>query len=335
MRLVTIQLADRRLGAVLVGVVFISICLSASASRGRTAALYRPSSTISTHGFRGKILFTRAGGKYGDETVFTATADGRRVRRITGFGKTCCPRWAPDGQHIVIAASASDGRITTGIVLVDGSHERTIPLPAGKLNLGCTQAWSAKTGRLACEGWDDGDPSRNGVYTVDASDGESLTRVTHGTGGGHDIPMGFAPDGHQIFFLREATQSLYAVNVDGSNLHPVLPHSMRVDVVGNAGGRLSRDGSRIVFTSSRTIWVIHPDGSGLKKVFRDRKRRIPITPTWSPDGRLILFGLDPVGSSADVEHAPPNSLYVMTAQGTKLTPLLASTDWKREPDWTR
>ncbi len=79
--------------------------------------------------------------------------------------------------------------------------------------------------------------------------------------------------------------------------------------------------------------MTHADGSGLKKVFEDAEGRLTITPTWSPNGSLILVCLDPPGSSPHVDTAPPNGLYVMRADGTDLTPLLVSDDWKREPDW--
>jgi hypothetical protein len=78
---------------------------------------------------------------------------------------------------------------------------------------------------------------------------------------------------------------------------------------------------------------IHPDGSGLTKVFQDPQGRLVITPTWSPDGRFILFGLDPPGSLAVLTVAPANGLYVVRADGTGLTPIVVSDDWKREPDW--
>lgn len=292
---------------------------------------------------RGKILFTRAGGRFGDETVFTAEADGTQERRITGFGKTCCPRWAADGSRILMAASSPDGRITTGITRPDGSHLRTIPLPSGTLNLGCAQAFSLRTGRLACEGWSDSKPSLQGIYTVRASDGGGLVRLTHGSQVQDDRPMDFSPDGSQVFFLRavegfpsigdQLAGSIFVVNADGKDLRQVTPRDLPVEVVGNAGGRLSQDGRWVVFTSSGVIWRIHPDGSGLTKVFQDPQGRLAITPTWSPDGRFILFGLDPPGSLATIDVAPANGLYVIGRDGTGLTPLIISDDWKRGPNW--
>jgi hypothetical protein len=314
---------------------------SASSSSSKSTSSPAPSPTIATSKLRGKILFTRAGGKYGDETVYSANADGSLEQRITPFGKQCCPRWFQDGTHILISALAPDGRITTRIIKPDGSNVRRIPLPKGTLNLGCTQAISLATGRLACEGWSDEDSRLGGIYTIRASDWGDLVRLTH-TPGESDRPMDYSPDGSNLYFFRHVERfprvgdelgSLFVVNADGTGLRRVTPRDMPVEVVGNSGGRLSSDGRWITFTTSGVIWKVHPDGSGLTRVFKDAQGRLAITPTWSPNGKFILFGLDPAGSVAVVESAPPNGLYVIKANGTRLTPLLVSDDWKREPDW--
>ncbi len=311
---------------------------SATALPGSTSS----SSTIPLTELKGKILFTRAGGKYEDETVFTANADGTDEERITPFGTQCCPGWTPDATHILMSASAPDGRITTGIVEADGSNLQTVPLPKGSLNLGCSQAISASTGRLACEAWSDEDPGLAGIYTVAGLQGGDVVRVTRPSGEG-GRPLGFSSDGTEIYFFRpverfprpsdEPVGSLFAIDVDGSGARRITPSDMPVEVVGNSGGRVSADGRWIVFTSAGVIWKVHPDGSDLTKVFEDADGGLAITPTWSPDARFILFGLDPPGSLAVVEAAPANGLYVVRADGTDLTPVVTSDDWKREPDW--
>jgi WD40-like Beta Propeller Repeat len=333
--------ARSRIRAIICALAIVAgACTTAGASVSGSgpppsSVLTWPAVRISIKSLEGKILFTRAGGRFGDETVFTMNADGTREERITDFGATCCPRWSPDGEHILISGLSDDDRITTEIVAPDGTHERSIPLPPGELNLGCTQAWSPATGRLACEGgWD---PGLLGVYTLRASDGTDLVRVTRCSSVQNDRPLGISPDGTQIYFMRGTANpfqgSLFSVATGGGRIRRVTPPSLLVDVVGNAGGRLSTDGRWIVFTSSGVIYAIHPDGSELTKLFEDHEGRLAITPTWSPDGRFILFGLDPSGSIPSTDHPPANGLFVIRADGSDLTPLLISDDWKREPDW--
>lgn len=155
--------------------------------------------------------------------------------------------------------------------------------------------------------------------------------------------MGWSADGSKIFFFRPVTRfpavtdeplgSIYVVHVDGTHLRRVTPANLPVEVAGNAGGKVSADGAWIAFTSSGVIWKIRTNGSDLTKVDQDPKGRLAITPTWSPDGRFILFGLDPAGSLALTQTAPANGFYVISADGTGLTPVIVSNDWKREPDW--
>ena len=57
-----------------------------------------------------------------------------------------------------------DGRIGTAIVLPDGTVDRTLEIPGETLNAVCTVC-SPDDSRLACEAWDDTDPSRGGIYS--------------------------------------------------------------------------------------------------------------------------------------------------------------------------
>lgn len=314
---------------------------AASISASPSTQSVAPSRTVALGKLQGMILFTRAGGRYGDETVFTANADGTDEQRITGFGKTCCPRWSPDGTQILMAAFAPGSRGTTGFVHPDGSHLRKVPLPPGTLNLVCTQAFSLVTGRLACEGWSEKNSKLYGLYTIRASDGAGLARVIRCS---QDCRvLDFSRDGSHIFFFRavegfpsigdQLEGSIFVMSAQGTDLQRITPPDTPVEVTGNSGGRLSPDGRWIVFTSYGAIWKVHPDGTALRKVFEDAQGRLAVTPTWSPDGRFILFGLDPPGSVATIDAEPTNGLYVIGADGTHLTPVVISDDWKRNPDW--
>jgi hypothetical protein len=293
-----------------------------------------PAPTLDLAALEGKILFTRAGGVFGDETIFTANADGTDEQQITDFGETCCPRWSPDGAHILSAAMADDGRFTTQLIEPDGSLVEKIPLPPGTLGLGCN-VWSAATDGLACEAFDEADPSNAGIYTIRASDWGDLGRVTESPG---HRPFDFSVDGSQIYFFDGEALALFAVNVDGSGQQRITPEDLTVEAidVGYQGGRRSPDGSSIVFgDEAGVLWTVHPDGSGLTKLFEDREGRLAATPTWSPDGAHIMFVLDPPGTDANIDDPPLNTLYVVNADGSSPTPVIDSDDWKLKPDWAR
>ena len=311
-------------------------CTSGSSTGSSPVAQASP--TIAPADLQGKILFTRVGGKYGDETIYTANADGTNERRITDFGATCCSRWTTDGAHILVAELAPDGkRITTGIINPDGSLLHKVPLPRGTLNLG-PGTWFPDGTRIAFEGWDDANHERDGIYTGRASDGGDLVRVTRS----HALPIDVATDGEVFYFQSvegfpsigdQLEGSLFLVNGDGSGRRRVTPADLPVVNIGGGIARLSADGSKIVFTSDGAIWTIGSDGSGLTKIFDDPDGRFAITPTWSPDGTMILFGLDPPDTPATLDISPPNGLYVIRADGTDLTPVITTDDFKRGPDW--
>jgi Tol biopolymer transport system component len=313
-----------------------------------TSATATPSAAhahvIPSRNLIGSILFTKAGGSFQDETVFTAHADGSNIRRVTPKGTQCCPTWSSDGTHIFISASGPHGRITTGIIDSSGLHERRLPLTEPGLNLACSGAQNLGD-QLLCEGWSDAKPSKNGLYRVDERTGGQVVRLTQAPAGQHDRPMATAPSGRRVYFLRpvagfpfygnDLEGSIYAVSSNGTDLSRVTPAQLPVEVVGNSGGRLAPDGSWVAFTSSGVIWKVRSNGTHLTKVFKAPDGSLAITPTWSPDGRFILFGLDPPGSLATTDTAPSNELVVIRSDGSDPTPVVRGADFKREPDWTR
>ena len=89
--------------------------------------------------------------------------------------------------------------------------------------------------------------------------------------------------------------------------------------------------TKILFAdSSGVLWTIAPDGSKLTQTFKDASGRYAVTPTWSPDGSMIMFALDPTPNQFD--H-PTNGLYVINSDGSGLDKIIAGNDFKREPVW--
>ena len=70
-------------------------------------------------------------------------------------------RWSRDGSQIAVMTVLPDGRIGTAIVLPDGTVDRTLEIPDDPQRR--MHRLSPDDSRLACEAWDDTDPSRGGI----------------------------------------------------------------------------------------------------------------------------------------------------------------------------
>ena len=150
----------------------------------------------------GRLMFSRF-----DESTHTfvsthlAAADGSGEVELALPGPEGGGRWSHAGNEIAVMTVLDDRRIGTAILTPDGVVERILTISDPTLNLPCV-FWSPDDSRLACEGWDDDDLSRTGIYTVDASDGSDLTRLTTPPEGMADRPGDFTPDGTKLLFKR-------------------------------------------------------------------------------------------------------------------------------------
>ena len=108
-------------------------------------------------------------------------------------------------------------------------------------------------------------------------------------------------------------------------------------VAPGAAGPAAGDGTLIAFSASYTIpgyvgpyrqgiWVVRPNGGGLRRLTPNSIGAG--WPTWSPDGKRILF----VGSPAGDDFA--NDLYVMRADGSGLRRLAKIPGSVEDPDWS-
>jgi Tol biopolymer transport system component len=220
-----------------------------------------------------------------------------------------------------------DGRIGAATINADGSGYTEFPIPDPTLNIGCS-VWSPSDTRLACEGWNDSNAAQNGIYTISPADGGGLARVTtNPTGGGHDIPGSYSPDGKRIVFVRfdqnGNSAGLFTVKTDGTDLRQLTPASM----VLNIGADWSPQGNEIIFSRHVTsdvhgsLWVIHSDGTGLHKL---TVQGLPCggadadpnavgchAPRWSPDGNKIIFAASTPDSGLNI--------YTANADGSGVT----------------
>ena len=98
------------------------------------------------------------------------------------------------------------------------------------------------------------------------------------------LSLDVSPDGKTIVF--ELLGDIYTLPIEGGTAK-LVDGGMAFD----SQPKFSPDGKWIAFISDRegseNIWVMHPDGSGVKQVSKDPNNEFA-SPSWSPDGNYIL-----------------------------------------------
>jgi Tol biopolymer transport system component len=293
-------------------------------------------------GVNGQIVFVGDRGRVFDPAIrdsalFTVNPDGTHVQELFAQGSPGLPLWSPDGSEVSIQC-CGDG-MAAHIIDVDTGSFRELAPPDPTLEVHCDQ-WSPDGKRLACESFGVTDPSRNGIYTIRASDGRGLTRITSAAGG-DDIPGDYSPNGKRLVFVRtdaDGQVGLFVVRVDSTGLRQITPPSMIVD--SDSGGSWSPSGNRILFVARtspinrRAIWVVHADGSGLHQLaispscggaFSNRRSISCSSPGWSPDGTKIVF-------TRVSANGTQSNIYTVNADGSGLS-RVTTTGSAIQPDW--
>jgi WD40 repeat protein len=280
-----------------------------------------PVATSTITGFEGRLLFSRF-------TEATHTFTGMYISRTDGSAETAVPmpwtegggRWSTSGKEIAVPTLLDDGRVGTAIISTDGTILRVLAIPDATLNLPCT-VWSHDDARLACFAWEDTDPARKGIYTVSASDGSDLQRLTTTPAGKHDDPGDYSLDG-QFVFKRgdgedEGPGPLMLVDANGGEPRLLYDGPMEDP------GRFSPDGLSVVTSTNGSLIVIDLDGKVLHKIAVDGL--FLFGAVWSPDGTRIAFSGDDGGYHADI--------YTSLPDGTDLQHATNTTDNEITVDW--
>ncbi|MEO8041855.1 MAG: tetratricopeptide repeat protein, partial [Acidobacteriota bacterium] len=280
----------------------------------------------------GRIRFLRTGADRRTEPVLM-NADGTDQAEIKEVGDLSNGYWSPDESKIVFSKQGDLSRIY--LANRDGSNETVLPFVGGSIDWSPDSKRVVYQSRLNSDDSDifvydletgtsvdvtnnpafDADPSfspdgrqivfaslRDGnaeIYLMN-SDGTNVRRLTdHPAWESHPV---FAPDGTQIAFNADRENekgNTFLMSLDGSGIRRLTDWKSGDYVV---PGGWSADGTQIVFSSDREgtedIYVTNAE------VFRPEKlskedRNVGF-PSYSPDGKLILYQVETEDKSGEL-----------------------------------
>ncbi|MFP5287520.1 MAG: LpqB family beta-propeller domain-containing protein, partial [Thermoanaerobaculia bacterium] len=209
-------------------------------------------------------------------------------RRVVAAGDAVQPSWSPNGRRIAYWASEGAER-SLWTVPVDGGQ--AVQATADRF-LSWNPVWS---------------PDGAWLYFISDRSGSLNVwrlRIDQGSGRVSGEPEPVTASSQSIRFLsisRDGRQIAYATDERRNNLESMAFDAGRLAPVGEAvpvvqGAKAVRtvdpspDGRWLVFDTlppREDLFLVQPDGSGLRQLTSDEHRdRIP---SWSPDGRQILF----------------------------------------------
>jgi Tol biopolymer transport system component len=238
----------------------------------------------------GRILFHRQGADE-VEHYFTINTDGTDERPLFTAEGCACARWSTDGTRVWTMGETGHGTWSFTTMRPDGSDRVVVSPAIETLNLG-PGAPSVDGRWIAFDGWDETDPSRNGLYlgSPDLADLRLVRRLPEGTV--HVDPFGVTPDGSHVLFMSERADKphiegdLYVVDSDGRGLRRLNPPDTTLNFEAMPAS-LSPDGRQAAFGVDDAVFIVDLDGSEARSI--TNRAGFVWAVSWSPTGEWITF----------------------------------------------
>ncbi|MBI4402339.1 MAG: Tol-Pal system beta propeller repeat protein TolB [Nitrospirae bacterium] len=264
---------------------------------------------------RTKIAFVSE--QRGSRELYVMDYDGDAPKQVTADGfLNLMPKWSPDRRYLVFTAYRTRSKQDIDMIeLASGKRWTLVSLPG----LNITPAFSPDGSLLAFATSQDGNSE---IYTLDTRT-KSVQRLTSHAAG--DLSPSWSPTGRELAFTsdRGGGPQIYVMSADGSNVR-------RLTFEGdyNAAPAWSPRGNWIAHvcrTAERQykLCVITPDGQ--KRVQITSGPGIDDSPSWSPDGRHLVFSSTGEGAS---------HIYMINSDGTERERLSSGGTHHTSPSWS-
>jgi Tol biopolymer transport system component len=240
----------------------------------------------------GRVLFLRWG-QDRLEQYFTVNTDGTNEKALfTREGCAPCVRWSADGTQIWTIDATGHGTWSFTTLEPDGSDRKVISPRIETLNLS-PGASTSDGSRIAFSGWDETNPSRDGLYigSTTLADLDFVTPYPKGTVSAE--PFGVTPDGSHVLFFADRGKTehldgdLYVVGADGSGLRQLNPSGTTHNFINVPAGSLSPDGRRAAFGVEGRVYVVDVDGGIAQPITEPADFVWAVS--WSPTADWITY----------------------------------------------
>jgi TolB protein len=249
--------------------------------------------------------------------LFVMDYDGYDPRQLTADGfLNLMPRWSPDRRFLVFTTYRN--RNTQDIDMIElATGKRWTLVAQGGLNI--TPVLSPDGNSLAYSSSHEGNAE---LYRLDTKTKAVQRLTTHAAG---DLSPSWSPSGRELVFTsdRSGGPQIFLMSADGSNVR-------RLTFEGdyNAAPAWSPRGNWIAYVcrtpkKEYKLCVITPDGQ--KRLQLTTGLGVDDSPSWSPDGRHLVFSSTVEGKS---------QIYMIDADGKDLERITFTGTHNSAPSWS-